>query len=111
MNFSSIRLQTLRFHIVMKIYWSISNISLCTTYIGVENPKCGPCVRYTGGGVYDQYSCLDACTYGGYCQSSWWPTYGLCCCDCGSTVCNWWWGSNSNSKDRKLEQKWKLIYF
>ena len=73
----------------MKIYWSISNISLCTTYIGVENPKCGPCVRYTGGGVYDQYSCLDACTYGGYCQSSWWPTYGLCCCDCGSTVCNW----------------------
>ena len=56
-------------------------------YKGLKNPKCGPCMRYDGNGAYDQWSCLDICTAGGFCSSTWWPTYHLCCCDCGGFLC------------------------
>merc|ERR1711860_465160 len=43
--------------------------------------------RYTGSGVHSAQDCARVCFQGGYNTYSYWPTFGICCCDCGTTPC------------------------
>merc|ERR1711983_550551 len=45
------------------------------------------CARYTGNNVHNAHDCAVVCGQGGYSTYSYWPTFNICCCDCGTTPC------------------------
>ena len=69
---------------VTKIFLTILTIFILSSFFQDLKKQCA---RYTGNNVHNAHDCAVVCGQGGYSTYSYWPTFNICCCDCGNTPC------------------------